>query len=489
MRFKLFFTLILSLIFSSISLFGIQANFDTKAFYSGNDTYFIETHLNFIGGTMSYSSPDSVLKARVQSLLILKQDEEIIDYVKVNIESPEALDSMFTDFMDLRRFQVKPGEYTLELELTDLNDSLADVLIHEESIIVLTHKTLSSSDVIFLSAWQKTTSENDLSRSGYDMMPRVSNLFEGENKKMGFYTELYRTDGFFGDSTNFALATYFENQTTGELIESSMKLKKVTSAEIIPVFQIKNISTLTEGLYNLVIDVRDAKNQTQLITKYGFIKGAPSVEYVQFEGAIEETFAAQFTDPEQLYDHLLSMTPRASTGESKTILNSLSSYSNITELQSFFYNFWSKRNQIAPKSEWNSYYDQVLAVDQEFGTRIKRGFETDRGRIYLKYGPPNTRVRRPHETGAHPFEIWHYYKADNFNNIKFVFYDREQSINDYKLIHSNLRGEIFNDNFVDLILNDLAVRALNPNRDDTNQGAGQQNGTRFIIEDLYLNPR
>ncbi len=470
-------------------LFGIHANFDSKTFYSGNDTYFIETHLNFIGGSMSYSSPDASVKANVQTLLMLKQGEEIVDFVKVNIESPIVSDSLFTDFMDLRRFSAQPGEYTIELELTDLNDSTADVLTYSEKITVPKYDEMSSSDAIFLGAWQKTTSENDLSRSGYDMLPRVSNLFEGNSSKLGFYTELYKTNEFFGDSTFFALATYVENQTTGEILESTMKLKRVSSAEIIPVFQIKNISSVSEGLYSLVIDVRDAKNQSKLKTRYSFLKGAPNVEFIEYTGSIDETFAAKFTDSKQLYAHLESMIPKAAVGESKTIINHLSEYSDLVELQSFFYNFWFKRNQLDPVKEWNVYYDEVLAVDEEFGTSVKAGHETDRGHTYLKYGPPNTRVVRPHETGAHPFEIWHYYKAGSFNNIKFVFYDRDESVNDYQLIHSNLRGEIRNDNFIDLILNDLSVRALNSSSDVTDQNTGNTNGTRFIIQDLYLNPR
>jgi len=192
-----------------------------------------------------------------------------------------------------------------------------------------------------------------------------------------------------------------------------------------------------------VLDIRDAKNQTQLKTKYSFLKSSNEQEIDEYTGDLSETFAAQFTNEAQLYAHLESMIPKAEVGESKTILNHLSSQSDIMELQSFFYNFWYKRNQFNPVAEWNSYYDQVLAVDKEFGTSVKEGHETDRGHIYLKYGAPNTRVRRPHET----------------------------------------------DNFVDLILNDLAVRALNPNADVTNTNSGNTNGTRFIIQDLYLNPR
>ena len=409
--------------------------------------------------------------------------------MKVQISSPEAVDSMYTDFMDLRRFQVSPGSYSLELELKDLNNADSEIVTYSKEIEIPAYSGLSVSDAIYLSAWQKTTSKNELSRSGFDMLPRVSNLFESGSEKIGFYAEIYNSNAFFNDSSAFVLATYLENQTTGEVLKSSLKLKKLLATEIIPVFQTKDISNVAEGLYNLVIDVRNDKNQSEYSRKFSFLKGAPILQKSDFEGSIEDTFASEFTDPFQLYEHLISMIPQATPAEARTIIYNLSSYSNVTELQSFFYNFWFQRNQLEPKKEWNTYYDLVLAADLEFGTRIKRGYETDRGRIYLEYGPPNTRVKRPHETGAHPFEIWHYYKAGALNNVKFVFLDSEQSVNDYALIHSNMRGEIFNDNWVELILVDIAASLINPNRDDAANISYDDNGARFVIQDLYLNPR
>jgi len=86
----------------------------------------------------------------------------------------------------------------------------------------------------------------------------------------------------------------------------------------------------------------------------------------------------------------------------------------------------------------------VKLVNQKFSTRIKRGYETDRGIVFLRYGPPNTIAESYFEPSAYPYEIWHYYELRNQRNKKFVFYSRDRITNDFDLIHSDATGEIAN---------------------------------------------
>jgi hypothetical protein len=42
---------------------------------------------------------------------------------------------------------------------------------------------------------------------------------------------------------------------------------------------------------------------------------------------------------------------------------------------------------------------EVIKVNKLYGCRVLKGYETDRGRVYLKYGPPNTMMDRFNEMG------------------------------------------------------------------------------------------
>ena len=71
----------------------------------------------------------------------------------------------------------------------------------------------------------------------------------------------------------------------------------------------------------------------------------------------------------------------------------------------------------------------------------KKGYDTDRGRVYLQYGPPDTREQEYHESTTYPYEMWHYYKITNQSNRKFIFYNTDLVTNDFTLLHSDAQGE------------------------------------------------
>ena len=85
-----------------------------------------------------------------------------------------------------------------------------------------------------------------------------------------------------------------------------------------------------------------------------------------------------------------------------------------------------------------------MIVNKNFGTLIQRGYETDRGRVYLRYGAPNSINQRYNEPSAYPYEIWQYWQIRSQTNVRFVFYNKDEVSNDFALLHSDLRGEINN---------------------------------------------
>ena len=72
----------------------------------------------------------------------------------------------------------------------------------------------------------------------------------------------------------------------------------------------------------------------------------------------------------------------------------------------------------------------------------KYGFETDRGRVYLQYGPPNS-IQRSADGGnlGVPYEVWDYYDLGTQKNVQFTFTPRDRSSNDYEITATNKIGE------------------------------------------------
>ena len=103
------------------------------------------------------------------------------------------------------------------------------------------------------------------------------------------------------------------------------------------------------------------------------------------------------------------------------------------------------REQANPEHAWLVYKEQIKKVQYNFGTRIKKGYQTDRGRVYLEYGPPNTRSQQYSEPNTYPYEIWQYYTLKQTQrNKKFVFYAPDMVTSDFFLLHSDAIGETNN---------------------------------------------
>jgi len=107
------------------------------------------------------------------------------------------------------------------------------------------------------------------------------------------------------------------------------------------------------------------------------------------------------------------------TGEEKTAFKNLQT---AEEMEEFIEQFWLRRDP-TPDTAENEYqeehYRRIAYANDRFGSGIA-GWRSDRGRIYIAFGPPDERdehpggyYRRPPEEGggvtsAYPFEQWRY---------------------------------------------------------------------------------
>jgi len=117
--------------------------------------------------------------------------------------------------------------------------------------------------------------------------------------------------------------------------------------------------------------------------------------------------------------------------------------SNDEERDSFIEQFWLRRDP-TPDTEENEFkeehYRRIAYANERFASGIP-GWKTDRGEIYIKYGPPaeiephpsgGTYQRSPEEGGgsttAFPFEKWRYRYLENIGtDVVIEFVDRTNS--------------------------------------------------------------
>ncbi len=111
--------------------------------------------------------------------------------------------------------------------------------------------------------------------------------------------------------------------------------------------------------------------------------------------------------------------------------------------RAFLRQFWKRRDptpETAANEARTSFYERVATVNRTFregGAAEIPGWRTDRGRIYLKYGPPTAVLTRPRPASTNPYEVWRYEKR---RLLKFVFLDLTRFGN-YTLVWTDDRHE------------------------------------------------
>lgn len=105
--------------------------------------------------------------------------------------------------------------------------------------------------------------------------------------------------------------------------------------------------------------------------------------------------------------------------------------------------FWAKRDPTpgTPRNEaQEDFYGRIGEANRRFregGVADVPGWRTDRGRIFVKYGPPQDVLRRPQAGSTLPYEVWKYTRG---RLLKYVFLDQTQFGN-YALIWTDDRRE------------------------------------------------
>ncbi len=424
-------------------------------------TPYIETYLSVIGNSVKFVKNVSDKYQGVIAISIsFTQNGEIKNGQKYTLNSPETADTSlgFPNFIDQQRYTLTNGSYIMEVSIADKNN-LSDKPFTTKVPITISYSDdrIIISDVELLESYTKSVTPNILTKSGYDLVPYVSTFYPENANKLKFYTEIYNAKKIIGEEQKLVLSYFIESYEKRVKMGDYSAFSKQTSNDVNILLSEFDITKLPSGNYNLVVEVRDKENKIQAEQKLFFqrknAKGLLSYEDLKSVN-VKNTFVTSYTNIDTLLDYIRCIRPISNFSEIQYGENQLKER-NLEIMQQFFYNFWKSRNEKEPQLAWLEYYKEVMKVNKEFGTYGLKGYDTDRGRVYLQYGSPDQRTKMDREPSAYPYEIWEYYRLydkslavtypeNKQSNKKFVFYNPDLVTNKYILIHSTAQGEINN---------------------------------------------
>lgn len=457
---------------------------------------FIESYITIVGNLLSSKEINGTFQSSVKVNLSIVGDSGLAVKQEYNILSPVYSHSLNApSFIDVQRYSLKNGNYTLYLKLYDNNNPFKKPFEYRKSFAINYIKnTLQPSGIELLERYQKTSVQNSLSKSGLEMIPYTVTYYPESQSQLLFYFETYYSDTVLGRDKNLVYTYYLQNAYNSAKLNEYGAFKKQKTAKVNPLLGKLDITNLPTGLYNLVIELKDENNTLHVSEKLQIQRMNAKPVEVATGASVEKNSFIQFfenrNNPDSLKMFVECLWPIADGLDKERIINTAVKKDPVL-MKNFVTDFWQRRaaDSANPYKMWTAYYKSVQETMVLFKCGKQPGYSGDRGRVYLQYGKPNQRTVENYEPNTFPYEIWQYYRTTDastgrfYSNRKFVFVNRALGDDCHQLIHSDMPGEINNPRWQF----DITRRNNEGKADLENQ---TPNGTQYNqFNEIYSNPR
>jgi GWxTD domain-containing protein len=444
---------------------GLKAFISHKAYCTNAMQPYIEFFFLVGGESVQYEWGTGGYGAEVEIQVDVVQNDSVITGLHYILASDLYADSSRAgkaDFANFNNLPVDNGDYYLHFTLKDRNSDSAALKYIDYIHVNFPKDEISSSHLSLFSSMSVPKPTDLFVKYGYALPPLYHNFVPKTQYALPFAVEVYNTKTIVGADKPLTAKCYIEYAESRLVaLPENIITKQLKTNDVVLIVDQFNTFKLPSGNYNAVVELFD-QDSLLLINKVFFQKSNPDIHFdiSRYNDIVTDgSFVSNMTDRKELEEAVLCLYPIANTPEREFFSQRMK---NVTteQLQRYFYSFWLARNPSNPEESWLEYKKKVDLVQERFGSIQVKGYRTDRGRVYLQYGPPDDIKEIPSDPVTLPYEIWHYYYLDNQTNVKFVFYDPALVGNDYELLHSNKYGEPHDTNWKMRL-----VRKLQPQRD------------------------
>jgi len=464
---KTTFIIIILALFSTTFAQKLSVLIDYKSYFTAAHEPYLEISC-FVGGKSVVYVPAEQGKYQAEVRITVKafQNDSLmnkLDYILMSELFADADASTKPDFGDIQNFKLANGEYLLQFSVTDLNTDAKSVDYSDVIVINYPNDKVSISDISLYQSISREPQGDIFDKYGFSLKPLFYGFVPEAMYNLPFSCEIYNAEKWAKNEkiTIKSYITSFENNLMP--YPEARYSVQATAKPVIVTFGDLGIFKLPSGNYNLIVEVYSKDSLLLASNSCFFQRSNPNIQLELNDlnnVNIENTFVNQIKDTAKLVEYVRFLYP-ISTPIEKDFYNNRMRKIPFENLQKYFYTFWSKRDPINPQKAWEEYFEKVKLVNREFGCKLVQGYRTDRGRVYLQYGPPNSIYESPFDSHSYPYEIWHYYYCVNQSNVKFVFYNTDLVSNDYQLLHSDKSGEMQNP-FWKLTLTNRKTPIYNP---------------------------
>jgi GWxTD domain-containing protein len=342
-------------------------------------------------------------------------------------------------------FHIRAGTYTLQCQMIDRKRGIGDITENELVIPDYPDDQLSISDMELAIRMEREEGTSKFHKNGYLIYPNPQNVYGESLPRLMYYAEVYNLNFQKEHSGLYYVNTEVLDSQKNVLRSYERKIKPIAGPSMVEVGGFP-VTTYTSGVYFLKLTVTDSSNGAKASRFKKFYVFHPSEIAVRSVTESGETttrivFPTDYStlDTSQVEKALEDITYLLTPGDERQLKKL-----NLEGRRTFLSQFWTSRDP-DPSTKENEarteHYRRLGGADQLYGYLDIPGWKTDRGRIWILYGRPDTEESHPMEIDAKAYKIWYYDKLEG--GVMFVFVDKS-GFGNFELVHSTKRGEVSN---------------------------------------------
>jgi GWxTD domain-containing protein len=416
----------------------IKAYLDTKQFYAPEIGPYLEIYIEFAGYTAQFVPCEGGTKATViVDCAIADAAGNIVFKDFYALDSPISTDSTQNNFLEILRAPLPKGTYTLSIHLEDANREKSKISGTIPFEVTDARDQLRFSAIELVDLAFKSEEQSRFTKSNYYIIPLLKNYFNKDMNNLPYYTEIYGATG------PIVLERKVINAQNGQAYPALSAIDTLQPEAVLALLQQLDLTDLLTGTYQLQLSAQNLQTGQQANQVFDFERFNDSdIAFDLNSMLLDPAFQASI-HPDSVAYYLESLIPIAKQGEIRTLIELLKTKDSANMRQQI-QAFWYQTSGANAYEQWIQYQSQVRSVEKFYANNYMEGFETDRGRVYLKYGQPNSVVVKESSPSEYPYEIWTYDKIGIYSNRRFVFYNPDLVSNNHRLLHSDMVGELRN---------------------------------------------
>lgn len=419
---------------------AMRLHADYARFRGDDKNMFVEIYYSFPEGSITYKSDAEGYKGGAEITVLVMQKDSMVygdRWLVPHVVKDTSTLRVGMNLVGLTSVGLPEGEYLLKMVGKDRNNPMRkDSVSMRLPVKMIGQGKMVVSDIELASNIKTQGAKTSpFYKNTLEVIPSPEGLYS-EDQKCFYYAEAYNLLGF-GVPEDYYVKMVVYDAVGHEVISRERVRKRVAESSVL--IDNVEIDQLRSGTYSLLIGLMDSTRKIVSSSGRKFFVynpklGTDSSLYASTSSGSFGEYAG-VEGPE--LDREFEWARYAATDVEKAQFKQLK---NIDGKRKFLADFWRKR----PLGFKEEYLKRVAYANATFAILGRPGYKTDRGRVYIMYGPPGDYDRHPNESDLRPYEIW------TFENIQggviFVFVQRSSG-GDFELVHSTHRNELHDENW------------------------------------------